>query len=185
MSIVIKPLVIVLLTVVAAGCAGGPRGSLQPIPEHAAQASAVRGTDAAARAIPEEQEIEIISEVVRTFYRPTMGQARWIDARPLANERTTAADSLAKPEEDWADAIVAAAGLRRVCTADADEACRGRPGGTLRFSKPYATGPESAVVFAQYSPVAGGPGGSEMEFRMVRRERAWHIDSKQTVPLSR
>jgi hypothetical protein len=172
------------VALVAASCAGGPRGSLQSIPEHAAQVSAVRGTDAAARAIPEQQEIEIISEVVRSFYRPSMGQARWIDARPLAHQRTAVADSSVKPEEDWADAIVAAAGLRRVCTQDTDAACRGRSGGTLRFSKPYATGADSAVVFAQYSPVGGGPGG-EMEFRMVRRERAWAIDSKQTVPLNR
>jgi hypothetical protein len=147
----------------------------------------VRGTQASARAISGEQQLQIVAEVVRSFFRPSLGQARWIDPRPLAHRRTRDADSAAPADEDWAEGIVQAAGLRRVCTLDAGSECTGRAGGILRFSAPYAEGCDSVVVFARYAPVSSGewraPGSefSEMEFHLVRRDREWRIVSKRTV----
>jgi ketosteroid isomerase-like protein len=161
-------------------CAGHSRQSLYPIPDRPATGSDIRGTEQSAREISDDQQIRIISEVVRDFYRPSFGQARWIDPRPLAHRRSPAADSLSRVEDDWAEAIVGAVALQRVCARESDAACHGRPGGVLRFSRPYAAGTDTAVVFARYTPTQRGPAG-EMEFLMIRRNGSWDIASKRTV----
>lgn len=178
---------------VAAGCAGTAvtRESLIPIPEHLPRQSTsptVRGTAHGASLIAPEQEFAILGEVVRRFYRPMMQQARWIDPRPLAHARTRQADSLEKPDGDWAIAIASAARVRRVCPlSEANEQCKGLAGGVLRFSPPYAVGTsgrdgaDSALVYVRYTPVSYGVEG-EIEFFMVRSGGAWRIASKRSLP---
>lgn len=183
-------LLMVIALLGAGACAGTAvtRDSFKPIPEHAPPASVsplVRGTTGAAARLSSEQQAEIIAEVVRRFYRPLMRQARWIDPRPLANERTGEADSLAKADENRAIAIVEAIGLRRVCPlTEANEQCRGLEGGVLRFSTPYVVGAgtaDSALVYARYTPVSYGVEG-EIEFFMVRREGKWELASRRNMP---
>ena len=180
-----------LLVLLSASClqTAVTRETLRPIPEHAPRAdkpSSMRGTEAAARRLPEAQQLEIIGQVVRVFYRPLMSQARWIDPRPLAHERTRLADSTAVPDPDWAIAIAQATGLRRVCPLDEGNAqCLGRDGGILRFSRPYVVGSatrDSALVYVQYTPKSYGV-ASEIEFFMTRRDSAWQITSRRTLPL--
>jgi len=177
----------------AAACAGAvTRESLIPIPEHLPRQTTsptVRGTAHGASLIAPEQEFAILGEVVRRFYRPMMQQARWIDPRPLAHERNRQADSLEKPDHDWAIAIAQAARLRRVCPLDeANEQCKGLGGGVLRFSPPYAVGTsgkdgaDSALVYVRYTPVSYGVEG-EIEFFLVRSGGAWRIASRRSVPL--
>ncbi|MEX2151799.1 MAG: hypothetical protein WD825_00575 [Gemmatimonadaceae bacterium] len=172
------------LCITIAGCAGYTRESLRPIPDHQTASAAsldVRGTEEAARRIASDQQMAIIVEVVRRFYRPLMGQARWIDPQPLAHRRTQSADSLIPADEDWAIAIVSSVALRRVCPlTEANAQCSGHPGGVLRFSAPYSTGDDSAVLYARYTPVRIGA-ASETEFRMVRRGGVWSIASKGAV----
>jgi ketosteroid isomerase-like protein len=117
-----------------------------------------------------------------------MQQARWIDPRPLANQRTRDADSLMQPNGDWAIGIVEAAAVPRVCPLDEGNArCQGLGGGVLRFSPPYAigtsgeAGADSALVYARYSPLSHGV-PSEIEFFVVRRDGAWHVASKRSMP---
>jgi hypothetical protein len=174
--------------VVACGGTAITRESLRPIPEHPASPSAsplVRGTEQAAARAPGDQQVAIIREVVRRFYRPLMSHARWIDPKPLAHQRTRAADSLAAVDESWALAIVQAVGLSRVCPlTEANAQCRGRQGGVLRFSKPYvvgAGGTDSALVYARYTPVSFGV-QSEIEFFVVRRDGAWQVVSRRGMP---
>ena len=187
-----RSLVLSTFLAVAAGCAGAvTRESLIPIPEHPPNqqmSPTVRGTARAAERISSEHEFAILGEVVRRFYRPMMQQARWIDPRPLAHERTRLADSLEKPDNDWAIAIAQAARLRRVCPLDeANEQCKGLAGGVLRFSPPYAVGTsgrdgaDSALVYVRYTPVSYGVSG-EIEFFMVRSGSAWRIASKRSLP---
>lgn len=185
-----KALLVAAAALSASACSGTAvtRESFIPIPEHAPPASAsplVRGTAGAAARLPSEQRSEIIAEVVRRFYRPLMAQARWIDPRPLAHERTRAADSLSRPDENRAIAIVEAIGLRRVCPlTEANEQCRGLAGGVLRFSAPYVVGAgtaDSALVYARYTPNGYGVEG-EIEFFMVRREGRWVLASRRNMP---
>lgn len=182
-----------LLCVTMFGCAGyGAREAIRPIPEQPPLRGVpdVRGSESAASRIPGEQRLAIVSEIVRRFFRPTRGQARWIDPQPLAHRRGWSADSAAHTDEEWAAGIAEAVGLRRVCALDENDVrCRGRPGGVLRFSVPYASGADSAVVFARYTPVEKGTaaspgsgfGGFELEFNMVRRDGRWHIAGKRTI----
>lgn len=167
-------------------CAGRARDALHPTPDLPSSTSDIRGTEAAARVLPNDDQVAIFREVVREFFRPTMGQARWIDPQPLAHRRARAADSAIVEGDDWSSMIVQAAGLRRVCAVGADAECRGRPGGVLRFSPPYAVGADSAVVFVRYTTVENGaaptPGtGLEMAFRMARHDREWRIAAKGTI----
>ena len=190
------PLALVLLT----ACVGRAREALHPIPDYAPAASETRGTAAAARAVSTSDRQEIFAEIVRQFFRPTNGQARWIDPKPLSHTRARAADSAAVEGDDWSEEIVQASRLGRVCALGDDPQCAGRPGSVLRFSQPYALGPDSALVFVRVSSVAAGeratsaaPGkGWEMEFRMasrvitcvppcVPRRREWRIASKGTI----
>lgn len=172
----------------ATGCAGTAvtREVLMPIPEHAPRAVApdVRGTAREAARVPVDQQYTILAEVVRRFYRPMMQQARWIDPRPLAHQRTSEADSLVRENPDWALAIIEAANVRRVCPLhEANAQCQGMNGGVLRFSVPYAVGAsgDSALVFVRYTPVRYGV-ESEMEFLMARRDGTWTIASKRSMP---
>jgi hypothetical protein len=182
-----------LLALLSASClqTAVTRETLRPIPEHpprADQPASVRGTEQAARRLPEAQQLEIVGQVVRVFYRPLMSQARWIDPRPLAHARTRLADSAAVPDPDWAIAIAQASGLRRVCPLDeANAQCQGRDGGILRFSRAYAVGAgmrDSALVYVQYTPRSYGV-ASEIEFFMTRRDSLWQITSRRSLPMEK
>jgi hypothetical protein len=172
------------------GCAGR-LVRVQPIPDapQPTEVPQLRGSERDAARIAPAEQMEIYRELVRAFFRPTRGQARWIDPQPLAHRRERVADSVALQDDDWADAVVRTIGLRRVCALDGrDDDCRGRPGGVLRFSAPYAAsaGSDSVIVFARYSSVAAGqpavPGaGFEIEFHLSRRDGEWRILSKRTI----
>lgn len=148
-----------------------------------------RGTAAAARALAPDDRLAIYTVIVRDFFRPSGGQARWIDPRPLGDLRDARADSLAAPDDAWADALRDAIGLERVCVLDpdlGDDACRGRRGSLLRFSLPYAIDDATARVYVAIAPVftpADGPDATrfEMAFTMERRGRAWHIADKRSL----
>ncbi|MFN2565124.1 MAG: hypothetical protein ABR499_08975 [Gemmatimonadaceae bacterium] len=165
------------------------REARYPIPEQPPVQTPpeLRGDEAAAAALSWSEQIEIVREVVRSFFRPRMGQARWIDPQPLSHRRRSDADSLVPADAEWATAIADAVGLLRVCALGGSDAeCRGRSGGVLRFSPPYAARSDSAVVFARYTPVrqgetaASGP-GFELEFHVVRRDGRWHVVSRRTI----
>lgn len=165
------------------------RETLRPIPEHAARTdkpATLRGTPQGAARLGQADQVAIISQVVRVFYRPLMAQARWIDPRPLAHERTRAADSAAMADPDRAIAIAEATGLRRVCPlVETYRQCEGRDGGVLRFSPAYAVGSagrDSALVYVRYTPRSYGV-PSEMEFFMTRRDSAWEIISRRSLSL--
>jgi hypothetical protein len=161
-------------------------------------ASSVRG-DSAHRTLGSDDELAIDAVILTRFFHPWHGQARWIDPRPLADVRDVRADSTADADVTWAEAIRDAAGIARVCVldpdADADDpdaaACRGRDGGVLRFSRPYATSPDAARVFVRYDPardagtgpVHTGTPAAELRFEMARDGRAWRIASHHTVHL--
>lgn len=117
-----------------------------------------------------------------------MQQARWIDPRPLANQRTAEADTLMSVNNDWAIAIADAARVPRVCSLnEGNVRCQGLAGGILRFSPPYAlgtstaTGADSALVYVRYAPLSYGV-VSEIEFFMVRRDGAWRVASRRSMP---
>ncbi len=172
------------------GCAGR-LVRVQPIPDEPQpiEAPQRRGSERDALMIAPAERVEIYRELVRSFFRPTRGQARWIDPQPLSHRRERVADSLALEDDEWVDTIVRTIGLRRVCALDASDAdCRGRPGGVLKFSTPYSAsaGSDSAIVFARYSNVTAGqpavPGaGFEIEFHLARRDGEWRIVSKRTI----
>jgi hypothetical protein len=115
-----------------------------------------------------------------------MTQARWIDPRPLAHERTILADSGVAPDHDRAIAIVEATGLRRVCPlTEANAQCQGRDGGILRVSPAYAVGAhgtDSALVYVRYTPRSYGA-ASEMEFFMTRQDSVWEITSRRALSM--
>ena len=164
------------------------RETLRPIPEHPARADKpahLRGTAQAASLLSDEAQVAIASGVIRVFYRPLMAQARWIDPRPLAHERTILADSTVQPDLDRAIAIAQATGLRRVCPlTEANAQCQGRDGGILRISPAYgvgARGTDSALVYVRYTPRSYGA-ASEIEFFMTRRDSAWAITSRRSLP---
>jgi hypothetical protein len=176
----------------AAACSTAiTRDTLIPIPDHSARrttSALVRGTEREAARIAPADEYPIVAEVVRRFFRPMMQQARWIDPKPLAHERTRQADSLVQPDYEWATGIVQAASVARVCPlTEANQRCRGLPGGVLRFSQPYAVGTiadgraDSALVYARYTPTAAGP-QSELEFLLARIEGRWWVVSKRSLP---
>lgn len=188
----IRTLAITVLAGAVAACATAiTRDTLIHIPDHTARRTAsdlVRGTESEAARIPADQEFTIVAEVIRRFYRPMMQQARWIDPKPLANERTRQADSLVQPDHDWAQGIAQTAAVARVCPlTEANQRCRGLAGGVLRFSTPYAVGnvtdgrADSALVFARYTPTGAGP-QSEMEFFLARTEGRWWVVSKRSLP---
>ena len=165
------------------------RDTLRPVPEHAPRADKpanLRGTGPAAARLTGQDQIAIASEVVRIFYRPLMAQARWIDPRPLAHERTQLADSAAAPNPDRAIAIAEATGLRRVCPMiDTYQQCEGRSGGVLRFSPAYGVGnagADSALLYVRYTPRSYGT-ASEMEFFLTRRDSAWMVTSRRSLSL--
>jgi hypothetical protein len=173
-----------------AACGAGAisRSSVRPIPELPAMAAPpLRGTAESAARLGDEDQVMIIREVIRRFFRPLRGQARWLDPQPLAHQRAAAADSAVAPEENWVLDIATATGLNNVCPlTEANLRCRGLPGGVLRFSEPYSVGADSAVVYARYTPVQRGETpraghGSEMEFHLVRRDQVWTIATRRTI----
>jgi hypothetical protein len=174
-----------------AGCAARavPRDELVP-------ARAVRGDSAQTALLSPDERLATQRVVVRDFFRPTGGQARWIDPRPLPARRDSQAEADARPDDDWAEHLAAATDIPRVCPLlgenDAGEnaPCRGRPGGVLRISAPYAlAGGDTVVVYARYAPVraeedpsaAAERRGDELEFQLVRRRGGWHIARHRTV----
>ena len=167
------------------------RESFVPIPDHPGAPAVrphLRGFARSAEVLGAEDQIRIMAVVVRRFYRPMMQQARWIDPRPLAHERTRAADTVMAPAHDRAIAIVDAARVDRVCTLTGGNArCRGLGGGVLRFSPAYAVGTQNsrgadtALVYVRYSPVSAGV-ESEIEFLMTRTGDDWRVVSKRTMP---
>ena len=185
-------LIIVAVSVFVAGCVTAvSRESIRPVPDHAIRADAgpyARGTIHDAARIPPDEEAAVVAQVVRRFYRPLMQQARWIDPRPLANERSAAADTAVALDLNWAVAIIEAADVRRVCPlTEGNESCRGLAGGVLRFSRPFGIGgkgtasADSALVFAKWTAL-NDVASSEMEFYLVRRGGTWDVVSKRTLP---
>lgn len=147
-----------------------------------------RGTVDAARAVPADDRLAIYTVIVRTFFRPSGGQARWVDPRPLGDVRDARADSLAAANVQWAHALREAIGHDRVCVLDedaGDDGCKGRRGSLLRFSAPYAEADGTVRVFTAVVPVftPGDPIDTpfEMAFTMERRGRGWHIAESRTV----
>jgi hypothetical protein len=165
------------------------RETLRPIPEHPPRPDKpanLRGTAQAASLLSHADQAAIASEVIRVFYRPMMAQARWIDPRPLADQRTLHADSGMAPDHDRAIAIVEGTGLRRVCPlTEANVQCQGRDGGILRVSPAYAvgaSGADSALVYVRYTPRNYGT-ASEIEFFLARRDSVWRIISRRSLSL--
>jgi len=160
-----------------------------PSPSHDSPA---RGTAAARAALGRDDEMAIDAVIVTRFFRPFGKAARWIDPRPLGDVRDSTADARAEPDDAWADAIRAAADHPRVCVYDPDvaDACRGREGGVLRFSHPYASGADAARVFVRWAPAHPAGGDAlpalgqprfEMLFTMAREGRGWRITEHRTV----
>ncbi|WP_025409826.1 hypothetical protein [Gemmatirosa kalamazoonensis] len=152
-----------------------------------------RGDAAARAALTRDDELAIDAVIVTRFFRPSGGQARWIDPRPLGDVRDSVADARIDPDDAWADALRAATGHPRVCVydADADEACAGREGGVLRFSHPYAAG-DGARTFVRWWPArragaegplpARGQPTFEMVFTMARAGGGgWRIVSQRAI----
>ena len=153
-----------------------------------APVSVFRGVPAQAALLSDAEQVETYRTLVRDFFRPTGGQARWIDPRLLPHRRD-AADSLSD-DTAWLEELVPSIGLRRVCALDGpDHECRGRHGGVLRFSLPYAASTDTIRVFARYVPVAKGEDpaavanrvGFEEEFSLTRRNGRLHISRHRTV----
>jgi hypothetical protein len=153
--------------------------------------SPIRGTEEQADSVSDQDRNAVYRTLLRDFYRPTSGQAQWIDTRALGEKRG-AADSAARamsddevpPDASWAESVAEASGLQRVCVlGGAEDNCRGRRGGVLRFSPVYAAGPGRVRVFASYTPHGGDVGPiSEMGFTLARRSDEWHIVNKTSVP---
>jgi hypothetical protein len=186
----LSPLSPTIVLVVAIACVqtAVTRDTLRPIPEHAPRADKpahLRGTAQAASLLSEDDHVAIAGEIIRVFYRPMMTQARWIDPRPLAHERTMLADSAVAPKYDRAIAIVEATGLRRVCPlTEANVQCQGREGGILRVSPAYGVGTggtDSALVYVRYTPKSNSA-ASEIEFFMTRQDSIWKITSRRSLP---
>ena len=195
---------VALIAAVLAGCAQRP-----PEPRGAAPAAAVesgsisettpipagatRGTPAQRAQVAGESGLAVYRTVVRDFFRPTRGQARWIDPRPLPDARTIVEEDRVRADDAWAAAIVAAIGHPNVCALEGDDGeCRGRAGGVLRLSAPYAVGTDSAVVFARYATVhageepaqaarVAGRQGPELQFWLVRQGAGWRLLREATL----
>jgi hypothetical protein len=163
------------------------RATAAPAP---APDSPTRGSEETAAAVEAADQVAIYHVLLTRFYRPAGGQARWIDPHPLAETRDPAADSVVATDPDWADQIrESTSGLRLCILALEEDECRNRPGGILRFSHVYANGPDSATVFARYTPardtgtgVERAPGVvMELVFAMRRRGDSWHIAHQRPV----
>lgn len=152
-----------------------------------------RGTPVARAALSRDDQLAIATVIVTRFFRPTRGEARWLDPRPLGDVRSPA-DSAAIPDELWAIALRTSIGHPRVCLlpddpADSEDGCRGRTGGVLRFSHAYATTSNDAVIYARWTPahdegdvpVLGQP-SFEMRFTMERvGGGGWRIVRQRAV----
>ena len=152
--------------------------------------SPVRGTEEAADSVPEATRTAVYRQLLREFFRPVSGQARWIDPQPLGEKRGTAdstihaiADDELPPDAGWAASIVEAAGMERVCMLGGDEAgCTGRKGGVLRLSPVYAAGPDRVNVYVRYTPHGGAVGPvTEQRFTLTKRGDYWRIDDHAAV----
>ena len=171
---------------VAAGCGGKSSPSVVPTPT----TSVIRGTEEAADSVSDADQTLVYRVLLRRFYRPTDRQARWIDPQPLGEKRgapdTTIramSDDEMPPDATWAESVVQAGGMQRVCVlGGAEDACGGRQGGILRFSPPYSAGPGRVHVFARYTPHGGAVGPvSEMRFTLERRNEEWRIVAQSAV----
>lgn len=171
------------------GC-HSPRSAVELAPAP----SPIRGTEEAADSVAERDRLAVYRELLRDFYRPASGQARWVDPRPLGERRGAAASDTSRamsddempPDATWAEGIVQTSGLRRVCVlGGAEDDCRGRAGGVLRFSSVYAAGPGRVRVFARYTPHGGQTGpSSEMRFTLDGRDGEWRITGKTSISIS-
>lgn len=137
------------LAALLVGCVSTLQSRPRPIPDVATSDPLVRGSESAARVISRDDQIEILAEVVRSFFRPMPSQARWIDPHRLASERSRAADSAATIDEDFAVLLAKVVGHSRVCVLDTST-CGDRPGGVLRFSPVYQAAGDTVITFAQY-----------------------------------
>ncbi|HEX7937642.1 MAG TPA: hypothetical protein VF483_01550 [Gemmatimonadaceae bacterium] len=162
-----------------------------PVPDVSPESvSIIRGTAAAAGALSNEDQADIVTAVLRSFYFPTENQARWLDPRPLAHLRVPAADDTVGADVDFADEVMANFHSHRICIfGGLDRDCKGKPGGVVRFSWPYRIGKDSAIVFATYSPRDSSgkvnPVQSEMQFRMKRNnDEDWEMDGKGAVSVN-
>jgi hypothetical protein len=177
-----------LTLLLVAGCRTA-RGVVGDAPEQ--RDPPARGDAAARAALTRDDAMAMYAVIVTRFFRPSGGQARWIDPRPLGDVRGPA-DSSAAPDDAWADAVRDATGHARVCVFDPDaaESCRGRHGGVLRLSAPYADGDDAARVFVRWTaarsqggelPVLGHP-TFEMVFTMERVGRGgWRIVRQRAI----
>jgi hypothetical protein len=167
---------------------GSSKPETRPAP--AATASPVRGTEEAADSVPEQARTEVYRTLLRDFFRPTSGQARWIDPRPLGEKRGATdstihavSDDEMPPDAGWAAGVAEASGLERVCVlGGAEDSCRGRKGGVLRLSPVYAAGPGRVHVYARYTPYGGAVGPvTEQRFTLSRRGDSWRITEHTDV----
>jgi hypothetical protein len=136
-------------------CAGArkPERSWPPVPNISADSVLlVRGTAAAAGALSNEDQTEIVSRLLRQFYYPTDRQARWLDPRPLSHIRAHTADDTVGADPDFADEAVGARNPLICVLGGRDFGCRGKTGGIVRVSWPYLVGKDSAIIFATYTP---------------------------------
>jgi len=153
--------------------------------------SPVRGTEEAADSVPEATRTAVYRNLLRDFFRPISGQARWIDPHPLGEKRGAAdstihaiADDELPPDGGWAAFILEAAGMDRVCVlGGAEDSCAGRKGGVLRLSPVYAAGPDRVHVYVRYTPHGGAVGPvTEQRFTLTRRGDYWRIDDHAAIP---
>lgn len=177
-------------SVLLLGCASSHAAEREwhPVPDVPPDSAAsVRGTADAAGKLTNDDQAEIVSRVLRTFYYPGDRQVRWLDPRPLAHVRTQAADDTVGADPDFADDVMASVHGQRFCILGGPEKnCKDRPGGVVRFSWPYRVGADSAIVFATYSPRDStgktSPVQSEMQFRMQRNsDDEWDMVGKNAV----
>lgn len=170
-----------LLSLVA-GCMGA-RVNTAPVPELPPADVWMRGTTAQAERLSNADEAEIVSNIVRDFYRPPRNQVRLISGMPLANDRSRWADSAVAYDLDRAGALARAVGLSNVCVDISVDPCAWKgPGGILRFSPAYGLTRDSARIYASYTPLRGEAGTSEIEFHMVRRLQGWQMASRRSLP---
>ena len=174
---------------ILAGACGSSRPETRVTP--AEVASPVRGTEDAADSVPDQTRRDVYRSLLRDFYRPTAGQARWIDPRPLGEKRGVSdsairamSDDEMPPDAGWAALVVEASGMERVCVlGGAEDSCAGRKGGVLRLSPVYAAGPEQVHVYVRYTPHGGAAGPvTEQRFTLVRRDEYWRIRDHFDVP---
>jgi hypothetical protein len=130
-------------------------------------------------AVAPEAWARLYGPVLR-FYRPSSGQARWLEPRLLPASR----GDTAGPRLDSATVrmIIAASGVARLCVRGIApaEGCEAARGGILRLSAPYAADTQTARVVARFEGVPGpyAPGtaysGTEV-FLLRRAGDAWVI----------